>query len=192
MKEYAHAMEITSRYVVPMLLLTGATAAFFPLRASLKRSRPRTLAAQVALEVACAAPLVVSGTLHFLQPQAFTPLLSPTIPYREWIVVLTGIPEWAGAAGLFVPGTRRAASLWLAVFMIAIFPANIYVAGQNVHGLHMPSVPVRWTMQAVYIWLILLTGDGQQRVDGGQPAAGRGLDHWVTNVFGDGTRQPIE
>lgn len=155
-------MEITSRYVVPMLLLTGATAAFFPLRAILKGSRLRPSAVQLGLEIVCSAPLVASGTLHLFQPQAFTPLLSPAIPYREWIVVLTGIPEWAGAVGLFVPWTRRAASLWLAVFMIAIFPANIYVSGQNIHGLQMPSVPVRWTMQAVYIWLILFTGDSRR------------------------------
>ncbi len=156
-------MEITSRYVVPMLLLTGATAVFFPMRAKFRSARPRPVAVQLVLEIVCAAPLVASGTLHLFQPQAFTPLLSPAIPYREWIVWLTGIPEWAGAVGLFVPRARRAASLWLAVFMIAIFPANIYVAGQNIHGMQMPSVPVRWTMQAVYIWLLLFTGDSKQQ-----------------------------
>jgi uncharacterized membrane protein len=44
--------------------------------------------------------------------------------------------------------------------MIVIFPANVYAAGRNVGGLHMPSVPVRLAMQIVYIVLLLMAGWG--------------------------------
>ena len=156
-------MENTARFVVPMVALTLATAAWFPLRRQLHSIKLRGPKAQLALEVLCALPLVASGTLHLFQPQVFVDLLPPPLPQSAWIIVLTGIPEWAGALGLFIPRTRRAASLWLAVFLIAIFPANIYVAGQNIHGMQMPSVPVRWTMQVAYIWLLLITGESRNR-----------------------------
>lgn len=44
--------------------------------------------------------------------------------------------------------------------MIAVFPANVYAANQTVDGLHMPSVPVRLTMQVIYIILVLVAGWG--------------------------------
>jgi uncharacterized membrane protein len=55
---------------------------------------------------------------------------------------------------------RRAAALCIAVMMVAVFPANIYAAGKVVDGLQFPSVPVRLSMQIVYIALVLLAGFG--------------------------------
>jgi uncharacterized membrane protein len=52
-------------------------------------------------------------------------------------------------------GAHRVASLCIALLMIAVFPANIYFAGQTVHGLYMPTVPVRLLMQVIYIVLVL-------------------------------------
>jgi uncharacterized membrane protein len=65
--------------------------------------------------------------------------------------------------GLLLPAFTRVTSACLAVFMIAIFPANVYAAGQTVGGLQMPSVPVRLTMQVVYILLLLIGGWGVPR-----------------------------
>ncbi len=80
------------------------------------------------------------------------------------MIVATGVPELLGAAGLLVPRTRRLASICLAVLMIAIFPANVHIAGQTVSGLRMPGVPVRTAMQAAYIALLLLAGWGMPDV----------------------------
>jgi len=46
------------------------------------------------------------------------------------LVVITGVCELAGAAGLLVPwdGLRLAAGICLVVFLIAVFPANAYAA----------------------------------------------------------------
>jgi uncharacterized membrane protein len=68
--------------------------------------------------------------------------------------------ELAGAVGLLLPQFTRTASLCLVGLMIAIFPANVYAAGQVVGGLPMPSVPVRLAMQVVYILLLLIAGWG--------------------------------
>lgn len=149
-------LSITARYAVPLGGLSCVAAAFFLVR------RYRALAPKpaLALRLLVAAPLVGSGLVHLARPQLFVALLPPPFPQQAWLIVATGVPELLGAIGLFVPQTRRAASACLAVFLIAILPANIYVAGQTVHGLPMPGVAVRTAMQAVYLLLILVAGWG--------------------------------
>ena len=110
------------------------------------------------LRVVVALPLVVSGTAHFMRTALFATIVPPIFPFRPQLVLLTGALELAGALGLFLPAFSRAASLCLALLMVAIFPANVYAANQTVGGLHMPSVPVRTAMQVVYILLLLTAG----------------------------------
>lgn len=117
--------------------------------------------AQVVLRVIVAIPLVASGVfLHFLRIGATADIIPPIFPARNFLVVLTGVLELAGAVGLFVPRWRRPAAFWTAVMMVAIFPANIYPAGQVVHGMFFPRVPARLTAQIIYILLVLLSGYG--------------------------------
>jgi uncharacterized membrane protein len=149
-------MKIEPRYVVPLLTLSALTVAFFLTR----RFRPLRPGLALGLRLVAAVPLVVSGSLHLVRPGVYVSLLPPPLPRQAWLIVATGLPEILGAAGLFVPQTRRAAALCLAVFMIAIFPANVHVAGHTVHGLPMPTVPVRTAMQAAYIVLLLVAGWG--------------------------------
>jgi uncharacterized membrane protein len=101
--------------------------------------------------------------LHFTRTALMASIIPPFFPYRPQLVLLTGILEFAGAVGLLLPTFIRVVSACLALFMIAIFPANVYAAGQTVGGLHMPGVPVRLAMQAVYILLLLIAGWGISR-----------------------------
>jgi uncharacterized membrane protein len=118
---------------------------------------------QWALRVIAVLPLLTSGVLHFTRTALMASIIPPSFPDRPQLVLLTGVLEFAGAVGLLLPAFARAASVCLAVFMIAIFPANVYAAGQTVGGLHMPSVPVRLAMQVVYILLLLFAGWGMPR-----------------------------
>jgi uncharacterized membrane protein len=38
------------------------------------------------------------------------------------------VAEIAGGAGLMVPATRRAAGWWLIATLVAVFPANVWMA----------------------------------------------------------------
>lgn len=105
-------------------------------------------------------PLLVSGVAHLAVPSLMAQIVPPVFPARTLIVITSGFAELAGAAGLLLPRTRRVASLCIALLMIAVFPANIFVAGQSIHGIHMPTVPVRLLMQGIYIFLVLLAGWG--------------------------------
>lgn len=116
---------------------------------------------QRVLRVMVALPLFVSGVAHLITPAAMAQIIPPIFPVRTLLVILSGIAELTGAAGLFFRRAERTASLCLALLMIAVFPANIYVAGQTVHGMYMPNVPVRLLMQMIYIVLVLAAGWGR-------------------------------
>jgi uncharacterized membrane protein len=144
-------------YLFCLSELATVTALFF----GLARGGFRSLGmAQRILKVLVALPLVGSGVAHLATPAAMAQIIPPFFPARVLLVVLSGIAEFVGAGGLFLRRTERLASLGIALLMIMVFPANIYVAGQTVDGLYMPTVPVRLLMQMIYIVLVLISGWG--------------------------------
>jgi uncharacterized membrane protein len=148
-------------YAIPILLLIFTILAFFRLGHGNYASFGTP---QLLLRVVVALPLLVSGILlHFLRTHATASIIPPSFPARHFLVLFTGACEMAGAVGLFVPIFRRPAAFWIAIMMVAVFPANVYAAGRVVGGLHMPSIPVRTAMQIVYIVLVLLAGYGIPR-----------------------------
>ena len=144
------------------LLSLGALAAVIAVFFGLARCRFRSFGIiQGGVRVLVVLPLLVSGVAHLIMPVAMEQIIPPIFPVKRLLVILSGVAELAGAAGLFVPRTKRVASLCLALLMTAIFPANIYVAGQTVHGMYMPTVTVRLLMQMIYIALVLAAGWGR-------------------------------
>jgi uncharacterized membrane protein len=124
---------------------------------------------QLGLRILVALILLSSASVHLLRPSFFVAAIPPAFPAPYTLVILSGLCEAAGAIGLFVTATRRAAAVCLAILMVAVFPANIYIAGRTIGALHMPGVPVRGAMQMVFIALILLAGFGLPRLRGMRP-----------------------
>jgi uncharacterized membrane protein len=147
-----------THYAWPLLVLVAVIAAFFAIARGSYRSFGLP---QLILQVIVALPLLGSGIfLHFFRTAVSASVIPPAFPARTFLVIFTGVAEIAGAVGLFVPRFTRAAAFWIAVMMVAVFPANVYGAGQVIDGLRFPSVPVRLAMQVVYILLVLLAGYG--------------------------------
>ncbi len=140
---------------VPLLVLSAIPVAFLTAR----RFHPLGWAA-LAVRLLAVLPLFVSGSLHLARPQFFLPAIPPPFPPESWFATLTGLPELLGACGLLVGRTRRTAAVCLAVYLVAIFPANLYIAGRTIGGIPMPRVPARTLMQAGYILLVLVAGWG--------------------------------
>lgn len=99
-----------------------------------------------------------TGVSHFTNPARFIEMMPPFIPAHAEMVIVSGAAEIAGALGLMIPATRRAAAMGLLALLIAVFPANVYVAiaGKTVQG--MPSASwyywVRLPFQFVYMaWI---------------------------------------
>ena len=97
------------------------------------------------------------GMAHFALTDLEARIVPPQIPDPRDIVLITGILELAGAFGLLLPWTRRAAGWGLFLLTLAVTPANIYML--HVHD-QFPQVPVwllwvRLPLQLVLLWLIL-------------------------------------
>lgn len=71
---------------------------------------------------------VFAGLAHFTQGEGFAAMLPEWMPFQLGIVYVTGILEILLAILLLWPKTRRQAGFWTAVYLVVIFPANIYAA----------------------------------------------------------------
>ncbi len=71
---------------------------------------------------------LIAGAMHFVIPEFYLAMMPPFIPFQSFFVVLTGIAEMAGGVGLQIPKLRKLTGLLMIAMLVAIFPANIYVA----------------------------------------------------------------
>jgi uncharacterized membrane protein len=105
--------------------------------------------------VAMGAAFIITGLIHFSNPARFLPMMPPFLPWPLGLIYLSGALEIVGGVGLAMRATRRLAAFGLAALLLAIFPANIYVAfsGGSVEGLPQASwyYWVRLPFQFVYI-----------------------------------------
>ena len=75
---------------------------------------------------------LTAGVLHFVAVEAFARIVPPWLPAPEAIVRLTGAMEIAFAAGLAVPRWRRVTGRVLALYLLAVLPANVYMALERI------------------------------------------------------------
>jgi uncharacterized membrane protein len=105
---------------------------------------------------------LTAGVLHLLRPAVFIAITPPWVPRPALVIMVTGLCEIAGAIGLKVPRLRWLAGLMLAIYAVAVFPANIHHAldGVAVGGAvlgwayHLP----RLLFQPVLVWWALFAG----------------------------------
>ena len=77
--------------------------------------------------------LLFTAMAHFKFTEGMTLMLPGFLPYREKIILLTGIIEIAAAIGLLIPSLRFVTAWLLIVFFILILPANVYASIHNVN-----------------------------------------------------------
>jgi uncharacterized membrane protein len=105
---------------------------------------------------------IAAGSLHFIKPEPYLRIMPPYIPWHAAVVRASGAFEILGGLGLLVPATRRAAAWGLVVLLIAVFPANLYMAMHPIEAGAAGITPVlRWgrlPVQALLIsWLLWCT-----------------------------------
>jgi uncharacterized membrane protein len=88
-----------------------------------------------ALRIAVAMVFIVAGISHFVPSVQRTmgAMIPPRLRSSGWLspknlVIFTGLCEIAGGIGLLVESTRVTSGVALAVFLVAVFPANAYAA----------------------------------------------------------------
>lgn len=95
-----------------------------------------------------AAAFTFAGIMHFVIPRQYEAIVPPYIPIDpKAAVAISGIGEIAGALMVIPPATRPIARWWLLALLVAVFPANVYMAmnPEDVKGLDLGRMP-RWTL----------------------------------------------
>ena len=75
---------------------------------------------------------VWAGIAHFLRPDYYIPMMPPYLPWHSELVFLSGVAEVLCGLGVLFPPTRKLAAWGTIALLIAVFPANIHVAVNNV------------------------------------------------------------
>ena len=67
------------------------------------------------------------GTLHFIDPQWFEPIVPPVPGSARLWVYISGAIELALGVGFIVPSSRKITGLGSATFLVCVYPANVYM-----------------------------------------------------------------
>jgi uncharacterized membrane protein len=104
--------------IVPYLILTlaGRWVPRFEI-ASSKRAR-----------VGLTLFFIITASAHFTGTEAMAEMIPASIPYRVELVYLTGVLEFLGAIGVWIPRLTRLTGFLLILLLIGLLPANIYSA----------------------------------------------------------------
>lgn len=98
------------------------------------------------------------GISHFANPDPFVRIVPGALPHPRALVFISGFFEILGGLGLLIPRTRRAAAWGLVALFIAVFPANVNMAINEIQLSEGGDLPVwamwaRLPLQAVFIGL---------------------------------------
>jgi uncharacterized membrane protein len=100
--------------------------------------------------------MVIAGLNHFIDPATYEAMMPEALPAHGALVAISGVAEMAGGLGLILPQTRKLAAYGLILLFIAVFPANINMAINDL-PLGSNKVPT-WTLwarlplQILFIW----------------------------------------
>jgi len=116
-------------------------------------------ALRMAMRLAMVAFYLAAGVLHLIATDAFLAIVPDWVPAARIVVQATGIAEICGSIGLLTRRWRQAAGVGLALYAIAVFPANIKHA---MEGIAVPGLPSTWwyhaprlAAQPVLVWWAL-------------------------------------
>lgn len=99
-----------------------------------------------------------AGALHLIKPEPWMEAVPPQLPSPRELVLISGVAEIVGGVLYLNKGTRKIGSLYLIALLIAVFPANIYMATEEKFHAMVPggkwSLIARLPLQFLGMWWI--------------------------------------
>jgi uncharacterized membrane protein len=68
------------------------------------------------------------GVDHFVNPEFYLSIMPPAFPLHLEAVYISGFFEVLGGLGVLIPRLRKIAGWGLVALLVAVYPANIYMA----------------------------------------------------------------
>lgn len=97
----------------------------------------------------------IGGVAHFAATDTEMRIVPPYIPWPHAVVLISGVFELLGAAGLLYGPTRRAAGIGLFALTIAVTPAHVYMLQRpELFGVPYWALILRLPVQAALLALI--------------------------------------
>ena len=100
---------------------------------------------------------VIVGIKHFIEPEYFLSIVPPYLPYHLELVYISGLFEILFGLLILFPKYRYYGAIGLILLLVAVFPANIYLAqskeAQEAIGATQEIATWRLPIQGVFIWI---------------------------------------
>ncbi len=88
--------------------------------------------AKLLLLLLMAAFYIGGGVMHLVRPDYYRPMMPPYLPAHDALILLSGLAEIALGIAVLIPPLRVAAAWGIILLLIAVFPANLHIALNNV------------------------------------------------------------
>ena len=102
-----------------------------------------------------AAFFIGAGVNHFVNARAYEAIVPPSLQRSKALVVqVSGVAEVAGGLGVLLKPTRRLSGAGLVALLVAVFPANLYMARSPEHFKRIPRWALfgRLPLQPLMMW----------------------------------------
>lgn len=111
---------------------------------------------------------LLAGLNHFIAPEFYLKIMPPYMGWHKELVFVSGLIEIGLGALLFLPQYRKIAAWGIILLLVAVFPANIYLAQTDGAALGVSSLAAwgRLPIQALLIlWAWWYTRDDKSKKD---------------------------
>lgn len=114
---------------------------------------------------------IIAGLLHFIMPEMYMKIMPPYLQWHRELVFLSGLIEIVLGSLLFLPQYQKIAAWGIILLLIAVFPANVYLAQTNGEALGISAISA-WARLPIQVLLILwawwYTRDGNKTKSNGK------------------------
>ncbi len=101
---------------------------------------------------------IIAGLLHLIRPQPYVQIMPTWLPAPLLLVLISGVFEILGGAGILLPMTRVLAGWGLIALLVAVFPANVQmlIGAHHAHAsrAYQAALVARLPLQGLLIWWV--------------------------------------